>query len=161
MSKPVSERELEAVLGRWVTTDGGGVLEQAEPEPAPYGDGVLDGAQFEGLRELAAVCGDPGFLGGLVDRYLEQSGSQLGELREAAAREDAPALRELAHGLRGASATMGARGVASACAGLEKAAAQGRVAGAQDLARVAAELERATAACGRSPWPGTDERLRP
>ena len=85
------------------------MLEQAEPEPAPDGDGVLDGAQFEGLRELAAACDDPGFLGGLVDRYLEQSGSQLGELREAAARADAPAVRELAHSLRGTSATMGAR----------------------------------------------------
>ena len=55
-------------------------------------------------------------------------------------------MRQLAHGLKGTSATMGASGVASACAVIERAAAAGEVATPEQLTEVATELLHATTA---------------
>ncbi len=107
---------------------------------------MLDAAQLDDLRELAAASGDAGVLAGLVERYLDDAASQVAELNEAAGRGDAPAVENLAHGLKGSSATMGASGMASACWALEQAAARGDVTGAEDLRRVDLELVLATAA---------------
>ena len=151
LSKPVKAPELEAVLHRWITGTGAqppdAGAEAAEPDPGagPDGEGMLDAVQFDGLRQLAAASGDPGFLRGFVDRYVDQAESQVAELRRAAARGDATVVGELAHGLKGTSATMGASRVASACATLERSAARGEVTGPDGLDRVAIELDRATA----------------
>ena len=146
LSKPVKDHELEAVLDRWLGGD----------QPAPDhdnvngagddGDGVLDVAQFDGLRRLGAASGDPGFLRSIVDQYLDQAALQLGALRDAAGGGDTAAIKDVAHGLKGSSATMSATRVASACAALEEAAARGEVAGPDELDNLAVEVQRATAA---------------
>ena len=156
LSKPVKARELEAVLDRWLGRN------EPVPDPetvtggpeGPAGVGVLDTVQFDGLRQLAAGSGDPAFLARLVDQYVEHAGSRLAELQEAAARGDAGALRQAAHGLRGSSATMGAGRVASACAALEEAAARGETEGTAGVEQIAFELERATASLRREAAPG-------
>ncbi|MGI8810566.1 MAG: response regulator [Acidimicrobiales bacterium] len=145
VSKPVKALDLEMVLNRWLV---GG---QSTPEPAsdaagPVADMVLDAAQVDGLRQLAEASGEPHFLRNLVDDFLDKAGSQMTALREAAAREDEVALRAVAHGLRGTSATMGASGVAAACQTLEDAARRGELAGPEGLDRIARELERAATA---------------
>ena len=110
------------------------------------GDGPLDGLQLDRLRRLAVASGDPAYLGGIVNQYLDQAASQLAQLRAAAARRDAPALKAVAHSLRGTSATVGARQVASACGAVEEGAARGDGAQAEAVEGVARELERATVA---------------
>lgn len=107
---------------------------------------VLDAAQFESLRQLAAASGEPAFLTGLVDRYLAGAALRFTELQEAARRGDAAGLAEAAHALKGTSASMSAAGLASVCAALEAAAVKGEVSLPEALDRVAAELERAAAA---------------
>jgi two-component system, sensor histidine kinase and response regulator len=150
LSKPVKNREVEAILNRWI---GGGPLvpDQGSLDgpnghigPLDSAEGVLDAAQFDGLRQLAR--GDPGLLGNLIEQYLLQATSEVAELRDAVGRGDPPAVGQLAHSLRGASATMGANRVASACAALEEAAARGTVNGTEGLHRLVDELELATAA---------------
>lgn len=112
----------------------------------PVIDGVLDMGQLDGLRELAEDSGDPDFLARFVDRYLEDAEAQLIQLLQAAARGDAPAVVEAAHALKGASATMGAVVMASACALVEAGARRGELAGPESLDRVSVELDRAAAA---------------
>jgi len=139
LSKPVTASQLGAMLNRWV-------LSARTPDPVGSGagaDDVLDGAQVDGLRQLAAASGDPSFLQSFVERYAEQAECQVAELRQAAARGDATLVGELAHGLKGTSATMGARSVASACEAVESAAARGEVTQPEDLDRLARDLDRA------------------
>jgi len=146
LSKPVKAPELKAMLHRWVR--GVATVETAaEPAVVPSGDvdDGLDAGQMDGLRQLAAASGDPSFLRSFVEGYAEQAGTQLAEMRKAAARADAGAVRLVAHGLKGTSATMGATGVASACAAVESAAARGEVTGPLELDRIADELDRAAA----------------
>ncbi len=107
---------------------------------------MLDAAQFDGLRQLAAASGDPGFLRSIVDQFLDQAALQLAALRDAAGRGDATVLKEVAHDLKGSSATMSASPVASACAALEEAAARGEVAGPEALDNLGVEVQRAMAA---------------
>lgn len=107
---------------------------------------VLDGEQLESLRELAAATGDPAFLRGLVDRYLDGAARRLAELQAAARRGDAAALEEAAHGLRGSSASMSAAALASVCAEIEATAGRGEAVDRALVQRVATELQRAAAA---------------
>lgn len=147
LSKPVKADQLEAALNRWLDGDepraARGLVDGA-PRLVEE-EGVLDAAQLGDLRELAASIDDPGFLPRLVDQYLSQVESQLGELRQAAGRGDATVLRAVAHSLKGASATVGASEVAAACAALEQAAAEGSPA-AKDLGPIIVAVARATAA---------------
>jgi CheY-like chemotaxis protein len=148
LQKPVKADQLESMLHRWL---GGSPTDAAPDQPAGgpgrvEGEGVLDVAQVQELRELAVATGEPTFFRELVDQYLDQAASQLTELREAAARRDATALKAVAHSLRGASATVGATEVASVCVALEEAAARGEVAGADRLASIDLAVGRATAA---------------
>jgi len=148
LSKPVKPRDLEATLKRWV---GGGTVDPGRQRvngkrATPEDDAVIDAAQFDGLRQLAAASGKPNFLSGLVEQYLDQATAHLADLRRAAGRGDVAMLQEVAHSLKGTSATMSASGVAYASAAVEEAAARGEAAGAEELDRIAVELVRATEA---------------
>lgn len=151
LSKPVKERELELVLGRWTGPAGAGPVsagaaQEAYAAGAVPTDGVLDAEQVTRLHEVAASSGDPDFLRVLVDRFVDESAGQLDRLWAAAAAGDAEAVRSTAHALMGSSATMGAGAVAGASAAMEAAAADGRLPGPEHLRGLAAELERAAAA---------------
>lgn len=86
------------------------------------------------------------FLRNIVEEYLESAASQLIELRAATERRDSATAKAALHGLKGASATMGATGVAAACAALEKAFGRGDMADMKELPGLAAELARAAPA---------------
>ncbi|MFN2506596.1 MAG: response regulator [Acidimicrobiales bacterium] len=146
LSKPLKAHLLEAMLDRLV---GGAPVTvaaaQAGDGAGPVeGDGVLDAGQLETLRGLADSTGDPAFLRDLIDDYLETAASQLAELR--AALGDPTTMRRVAHSLKGASATLGAIEVASACAALEVSAAAGRFTGPDELQRIAVAVDRAAEA---------------
>ena len=110
------------------------------------GDDVLDMKQVDELRELAEEMGDPAFLVRLIDQYLEGAVPRMAEMQEATARRDAPALAAAAHALKGGSATMGAKRVASVCADLEATGRRGEIPGPEELARLSAALQAAAAA---------------
>jgi CheY-like chemotaxis protein len=147
LSKPVSERDLQIVLNRWVSHGDGDLAQRgggagAGTAPAEV-DGVLDPEQLDRLRELAESSGNPVFLAGLVEKFATEAASLLVDLAATTERRDPEALRSAVHSLKGSSATMGAAAVASACDALEAAAGRGELPTPKVLARIAGELDRA------------------
>ena len=74
------------------------------------------------LRELADSSGDPGQFRELIDLFLAEMESGLASMRKALAEGNAAELAQLAHSLKGASASMGAGGLASLCRTVEETA---------------------------------------
>ena len=85
------------------------------------GERVASSALRE-LRELADSSGDPGQFRELIDLFLAEMESGLASMRKALAEGNAAELAQLAHSLKGASASMGAGGLASLCRTLEETA---------------------------------------
>jgi histidine phosphotransfer protein HptB len=83
------------------------------------------------LRELADSSGDPGQFRELIDLFLAEMESGLGSMRKALAEGNAAELAQLAHSLKGASASMGAGGLASLCRTLEETAKNIKLQGAE------------------------------
>ena len=143
LTKPVNADRMEASLRRWV--HGGDPAGAVDDAGVGDVDAVVDADQFSELRQLAEVRDDSGFLGNLVESYLDRAASQLVQLRAAAGRGDVAQMRATVHDLKGASATMGATRVAAACAAIETAG-RDESADADGLAGLALELERAAPA---------------
>lgn len=104
---------------------------------------AVDASVLADLEEMQEE-GEPDFVAELIGLYLEDAPRKLSLMREAARAADAAALRRAAHGLKGSSASLGAFGVAAACAELERACREdcsGQTPAL--LARLARELERA------------------
>jgi len=72
----------------------------------------------------------------VIEEFLKSSPSLIATLRQAAARGDAPAIRAVAHNMKGTSATLGAVALSRRCAALESSTGSGSVADA--AAQVAA-----------------------
>jgi HPt (histidine-containing phosphotransfer) domain-containing protein len=105
-------------------------------------NGAVDLAALRGFEEIQAE-GEPDLVVELIDLYLEDAPRKLAVMLEAAAGADEEFLRRAAHSLKGSSASLGAFGMASLCAELERTDcgdSSGR-AGAL-LARLGQELER-------------------
>jgi two-component system sensor histidine kinase/response regulator len=88
---------------------------------------------------LVFVGGDAQLLGELAQVFLNDCPRLLGELREAVARGDAPALRRAAHTLKGAALNFGDGATADTALRLETMGRTGDLAGAEPAR---AELER-------------------
>jgi HPt (histidine-containing phosphotransfer) domain-containing protein len=74
---------------------------------------VLEALQF-GLGDCGATV-----VVELVDLYLRQTAPRLDQLTAAARAGDGPQVRELAHAIKGSSATLGGTGLAALCEDLE------------------------------------------
>jgi HPt (histidine-containing phosphotransfer) domain-containing protein len=84
--------------------------------------GVLDPACVAELVD----SGVPGLVEELATLFGEDAPRSVAGLRAAAERGDAPELARVAHALKGSAATLGARALASTCAGLEAEGHAGR-----------------------------------
>ena len=81
--------------------------------------GAVDSVVLLSLGE-AQVGGEPDVVVELIDLYAEDTPRRLTAMRGAAAAGDLVALRRAAHGLKGSSASLGARRVALLCEELEQ-----------------------------------------
>lgn len=81
---------------------------------------VVDLAVLLSLEE-AQVEGEPDLIVELIDLYVEDTPRRLAAIRSASADGDLEALRRAAHGLKGSSASLGARQVEMLCEKLERA----------------------------------------
>jgi HPt (histidine-containing phosphotransfer) domain-containing protein len=80
---------------------------------------VLDTQLLAALQELEQRS-RAGLLARLITLYLQGVPAQLAALHEAVAHGDAGRLAEVAHGLRGSSAQLGATRMTSLCTSLEE-----------------------------------------
>jgi CheY-like chemotaxis protein/HPt (histidine-containing phosphotransfer) domain-containing protein len=94
----------------------------------------VDWEQFMSLTD-----GDGEFAEQLIQLFIDSGDAALGEIRDALAREDWPAVGRAAHSYKGASANIRAQAASAAAARLEQAARAGEVG---DLARLEQELSR-------------------
>jgi HPt (histidine-containing phosphotransfer) domain-containing protein len=96
---------------------------------------------------LESTGGDREFLGELIGTYLDDVPRQLAALREAASAGSADGVARAAHALKGASASLGAVGLAERSRVLELAARAGRIDDAGDqIGDLEAEFQRVAGA---------------
>ena len=138
ISKPIRTGDLKSLFERIFTTE---VRRQPTPTesqmspphsqdhddaPAPAGQlPILDTEQLEDLRYLPATVGsvhEGSAVGGLIALYQTKAIERIGELERLLAGGQWTALAEMAHSLRGSSASMGFPRVAMYCKDLELAA---------------------------------------
>jgi PAS domain S-box-containing protein len=101
LTKPVRLQVLDATIRKWTR---GGAAAGARPSPAAH----------HPMRALEAQRG-PAVALEVLDLFLQSTPLRLAEMRDAFLREDARALENAAHSLKGAAAQMGARGMADVC----------------------------------------------
>ncbi|HKO24523.1 MAG TPA: Hpt domain-containing protein [Chloroflexota bacterium] len=94
---------------------------------------VLDMQVLAALQELEQRSRE-GLLAHLITLYLQEVPAQLAALHEAVAHGDAGRVEEVAHGLRGSSAQLGATRMARLCTSLHEDA------GTRNLSRAAARV---------------------
>jgi HPt (histidine-containing phosphotransfer) domain-containing protein len=83
---------------------------------------TLDVSVLEGLREI-----DASLVGQVIVAYIESSPSDMQKIEKAVLDRDAQALSSSAHGLKSASASVGAMAVSHYCLQLEKMGREGSV----------------------------------
>jgi signal transduction histidine kinase/DNA-binding NarL/FixJ family response regulator len=130
LSKPMSQRDLERMLHRWVDAT---VDHPAEPvKPAASGPGATDAAPPAGGqdrvldRRRARRRDDPALERALHELFLRTAPGQIDALATALQAADLPAVERGAHQLRGSCATLGAMALDRELELLEGAAASGR-----------------------------------
>jgi CheY-like chemotaxis protein len=137
LAKPVTLERLAAVVERWVAPSAAEPAGTVVPGPPEDADPVLDRSELATLQELKH--GQSRLLPHLIRLYLQEVPAQLATLREAVAQGDAGRVEELAHGLKGSAAQLGATRMQRICAALQEAG------GRSDLGQAAtqvAELQR-------------------
>lgn len=111
--------------------------------------GIIETAEAVDMAVLlslegAQVAGEPDLIVELIELYDEDTPRRLATIRSALAEIDLAALRRAVHGLKGSSASLGARGVAALCDELEALPDEDSAReGAGLLTRLECEYERA------------------
>jgi CheY-like chemotaxis protein/HPt (histidine-containing phosphotransfer) domain-containing protein len=139
VSKPVQVAELTAALERWATKPMAPTpITQAESLPlAPLlpdlsQEPVLDQRVLASLR-AEQMPGELDLVKELMGLYLEESVTQMAQIREAVAQHAAQPLRHAAHTLKGSSASLGVKQVAAVSAALENLGRVGKLEQAEAL----------------------------
>jgi two-component system sensor histidine kinase/response regulator len=136
LSKPFSQQELGAVIGRWIALPvAARVHHDDEPAPvpvpappprraaerpvlvAPERD-VINRHALENIRALSADRGDA-LVHKVIAAYVDDTPQHLDTLRQAIAALDALKLRKAAHSLKSSSANVGAEALAQMCKEME------------------------------------------
>jgi CheY-like chemotaxis protein/HPt (histidine-containing phosphotransfer) domain-containing protein len=129
LAKPFRAKDLEAILGRWLT--------KAEPIPDPQEPGADPEPEaaarvFNRQEALALVEGKPQILERLIRTFLTHTPGRIEKLKAALEYGDTNAAMEWAHSLKGASAAVCAETMHAASLALEQVARDGDLAGARD-----------------------------
>ncbi len=159
VAKPIRPADLAAALEE-VAPDEARVASRgdaavAPPEPEPSGalragpdPAVIDPETWATLRDLVEL--EPALLEELLEKFDAEAPERLGALEKALAEDDADALAENAHRLKGSGSVLGAVQVIELCRDLEAIGRGGTTDGAAEL------LERLRDACaaGRGAFDG-------
>jgi signal transduction histidine kinase/CheY-like chemotaxis protein len=125
LSKPFTQQELSAVIGRWIALPVAATVHHHDdvplPKPPPPEVVSRDVINRHALENIRALSKDRG--GALVQKviaaYVDDTPHQLQTLRQAISALDALNLRKAAHSLKSASANVGAETLAQMCKEME------------------------------------------
>jgi TMAO reductase system sensor TorS len=138
LTKPFSQLELGAMLGKWVTAAQNAPRRAAAPPPPANSPAaaLLDAGV---LRDIAAL-GRPALLSTLIDLYMQHSPSLIGAIEAAAHNRQQIELVEAIHTLKSSTANLGGARLTALLKECEAMANGGRVEeAAQRLLRLRAE----------------------
>jgi signal transduction histidine kinase/CheY-like chemotaxis protein len=149
LSKPFTQQQLAAVIGRWVpvpmaaTTHHEDMPLRAPPRLPPESSEVIqrDAVNRTALENIRALSRDGGdaLVQKVVAAYMGDTPRHLATLRQAIAGEDPGSVRRVAHSLKSASANVGAAHLAALCKELEMLGRAESVLGAD---RILTDMER-------------------
>ena len=132
LSKPFSKADLHALLSRWLAAGKPAAADHSAPVPVGHADVREEAVDADTIDEtvldrLAALQrpGKVGVVEQVVGLYLDDSGRALVTLREALSRHDLAAATQHAHNLKSSSGHVGATGLSTHFAALERAARAG------------------------------------
>ena len=133
IAKPVRLEDVDAALARWVGQTGGGDTGPAAADGPgePTTDGVVDHDRLAVLGRMGPA--DGALLARTVEAFLSEAPATIATLVEAVNGGNASGLRQGAHRLRGAAATVGATDLAARCSKLEELGRAGRLGEARGL----------------------------
>jgi len=149
LSKPFSQQQLHAVVGRWIALpamiehDAPACLPARAQRPAGVPEGTpalapasmpatINERALDAIRALSSEHGDV-LLNRVVSAWVDDTPRCLLDLHQALADRDAPKLRKVAHSLKSASANVGADGFARLCRQLEQRGRDGNIIGASGI----------------------------
>ncbi len=118
LSKPFSQETLRKALAKWLPGQVQANSVVSSERPADDGDGVVDLAAVEVLRELGQKRGKD-ILNHLVRLFEQQCAEAFPTMREHLEKGDANALGLLAHSLKSSSANLGAAPLSALFADIE------------------------------------------
>ncbi len=138
VSKPIRAPELLAALAK--VEGKGSPPTTSFPTTGLASAGAAPAAAYEGfdpavLAEFKVMQrpGKPDLLKGMIDLYMKLLPEQLDAVENSIVAGDFKALEQTAHKLKGSSATLGAKQVASVCLLLERKGREGALDGANEL----------------------------
>ncbi|NLH49484.1 MAG: GAF domain-containing protein [Myxococcales bacterium] len=117
LGKPVTKRDLRAIIDRW--------SEKAEPQELSFTDGPPELEMFDGLAvldlptALVRYDGEKGILKHIVDLFVQHIDERVAVLKKMVADGDFPGLTNAAHALKGGASYINADRVREAALQLE------------------------------------------
>jgi HPt (histidine-containing phosphotransfer) domain-containing protein len=138
LAKPIKAAELHEMIGKWMSAPAAG----PESEPIPVALAVADPAPmvFDEKVLLNLLEGDRESADEIANQYLEDLEGQVSRLRDSIELGECTLMRERAHLLKGASASVGAEAMRYCAADLEKRAVVGNLTN-QERLTMAADLD--------------------
>jgi two-component system sensor histidine kinase/response regulator len=125
LSKPFTQQELAAVIGRWVALPLVATVHHDDAPPrlppesiAVIQREVINRVALDNIRALSQERGDA-LVQKVIAAYVDDTPQHLNTLRDAIAGLDTASVRKVAHSLKSASANVGAQQLAQLCKEME------------------------------------------
>jgi two-component system sensor histidine kinase/response regulator len=139
LSKPFSQQELAAVIGRWMALPLAATVHHGDAPPRLPPESVeviqrdvINRVALDKIRALSRERGDA-LVQKVIEAYVGDTPRQLRVLREAVGGLDTGNVRRIAHTLKSASANVGAETLAALCKDMEHLGRAGTTEGAATL----------------------------
>lgn len=132
LNKPAREEDLGALLEHWTQppSAASAKMDAAANEYAPAK--VIDREVINRLRKLTKGT-SPDLLPGMIDLFIKDSPARINRMKEALWHDNAEALAQAAHSLKGSSGQVGARRMHALCDIIEERSRAGSMHGATAL----------------------------